>query len=50
MCGLLPALVVLETLRRLDRLRTARRVGYATSADATGDTRRVVGYGGMLFG
>jgi AmmeMemoRadiSam system protein B len=50
MCGLLPALVVLETLRRLDRLSTCRRVDYATSADATGDTSRVVGYAGMLFG
>ncbi len=50
MCGLLPALVVLETLRRLDRLHTARRVAYATSADAGGDAGRVVGYAGMLFG
>ena len=50
MCGLGPALVVLETLRRLGRLHTARRVAYATSADAGGDTSRVVGYAGMLFG
>jgi AmmeMemoRadiSam system protein B/AmmeMemoRadiSam system protein A len=50
MCGLLPAVVVLDTLRQLDRLHTCQRVAYATSADATGDTRRVVGYAGMLFG
>jgi len=50
MCGLLPTLVVLETLRRLDRVHTARRVAYGTSADAGGDRGRVVGYAGMLFG
>ncbi|MEE8303786.1 MAG: AmmeMemoRadiSam system protein B, partial [Candidatus Tectomicrobia bacterium] len=50
MCGLLPAVVVLETLRQLGTLHGCQRVGYATSADAGGDTRRVVGYAGMLFG
>jgi AmmeMemoRadiSam system protein B/AmmeMemoRadiSam system protein A len=50
MCGLLPAVVVLETLRQLGRLRRSQRVAYATSADVTGDTSRVVGYAGMLFG
>jgi AmmeMemoRadiSam system protein B len=50
MCGVLPAVIVLETLRVLGRLRRAERVGYATSADVTGDTSRVVGYAGMLFG
>ena len=49
MCGLLPTLVVLETLRRLDLLHTCQRVSYGTSADAGGDTSRVVGYAGMLF-
>jgi AmmeMemoRadiSam system protein B/AmmeMemoRadiSam system protein A len=49
MCGLLPTVVGMETLRRLGLLRTVERVGYATSADATGDTSRVVGYAGMLF-
>jgi AmmeMemoRadiSam system radical SAM enzyme/AmmeMemoRadiSam system protein B/AmmeMemoRadiSam system protein A len=49
MCGLLPTLVVLETLRRLDRLHVCERVAYGTSADATGDPSRVVGYAGMLF-
>ncbi|MCS7044998.1 MAG: AmmeMemoRadiSam system protein B [Gemmataceae bacterium] len=50
MCGLNPAIIVLETLRRLGRLGRAERVGYATTADTTGDKRRVVGYAGMLFG
>jgi AmmeMemoRadiSam system radical SAM enzyme/AmmeMemoRadiSam system protein B/AmmeMemoRadiSam system protein A len=50
MCGVLPAVIVLETLRLLGRLRRAERVGYATTADVTGDTSRVVGYAGMLFG
>jgi AmmeMemoRadiSam system protein B len=46
----LPAVMVLETLRLLGCPRRAERVGYATSADVTGDTSRVVGYAGMLFG
>ncbi len=50
MCGLLPAVVVLETLRQLGTLRTSQRVAYATSAEASGDPTRVVGYAGMLFG
>jgi AmmeMemoRadiSam system protein B/AmmeMemoRadiSam system protein A len=50
MCGLVPAVIVLETLRLLGCLHKAERVGYATSADVTGDTSRVVGYAGMLFG
>jgi hypothetical protein len=50
MCGMLPAVVALETLRQLGRLGDCRRIGYATSADATGDTSRVVGYAGLTFG
>jgi AmmeMemoRadiSam system radical SAM enzyme/AmmeMemoRadiSam system protein B/AmmeMemoRadiSam system protein A len=50
MCGVLPAMIVLETLRLLGRLKRTQRVGYATTADVTGDTSRVVGYAGMLFG
>jgi len=50
MCGVLPAVIVLETLRLLGSLTKAERVGYATTADVTGDTSRVVGYAGMLFG
>ena len=49
MCGLRPAVIVLKTLDKLGALSTCERVGYATSADATGDTDRVVGYAGMLF-
>jgi AmmeMemoRadiSam system protein B/AmmeMemoRadiSam system protein A len=49
MCGVMPAIIVLQTLRLLGRLRAATRVGYGTSADVTGDTSRVVGYAGMLF-
>jgi AmmeMemoRadiSam system protein B len=50
MCGVLPAVIVMETLRRLGRLKTIERVGYATSADVSGDVSRVVGYAGMLLG
>lgn len=49
MCGVLPAVIVLKTLLKLGRLQTSVRVGYATSADTTGDTTRCVGYAGMLF-
>jgi AmmeMemoRadiSam system protein B len=50
MCGVLPAVIVLETLRLLGLLGKSERLGYATSADVSGDTSRVVGYAGMLFG
>jgi len=50
MCGVLPAVIVLETLRSLGLLTTSQRVAYGTSADVTGDKSRVVGYAGMLFG
>jgi len=50
MCGMAPAVVVLETLRRLGALSRRETVGYTTSAEATGDTTHVVGYAGMLFG
>jgi AmmeMemoRadiSam system protein B len=49
MCGLLPAVIVLKTLKRLGALHECRRVGYVTSADVTGDASRVVGYAGLLF-
>jgi AmmeMemoRadiSam system protein B len=42
--------IVLEALHLLGQFRRAVRSGYATSADVTGDTSRVVGYAGMLFG
>ena len=50
MCGVLPAVIVLETLRLLGEVKKAERVGYATSADVSGDKSRAVGYAGMLFG
>jgi AmmeMemoRadiSam system protein B len=50
MCGVLAAVIVLETLQLLGGITKAEQVGYATSADVTGDTSRVVGYAGMLFG
>lgn len=50
MCGLLPAVIVMETLRLWGRLDLCRRVAYATSGDVTGDLSRVVGYAGMLLG
>ena len=50
MCGVLPAVVVLETLRRLGKVKIAERVAYATSADVTQDKSRVVGYAGVLLG
>jgi AmmeMemoRadiSam system protein B len=50
MCGALPAVIVLETLRLLGQATKSERVAYATSAEVSGDTSRVVGYAGMLFG
>ncbi len=50
MCGMLPAVIVMETLRQLDCLNRCELVGYSTSAESSGDTDRVVGYAGMLFG
>lgn len=49
MCGMLPAVLVLETLRRLDRLHRCELVGYSTSGDVSGERDHVVGYAGMLF-
>ena len=49
MCGMLPAVIALEALRSLGGCKKCKRVGYATSADANGETSRVVGYAGMLF-
>ncbi len=49
MCGVLPAVLVMETLRQLGALNRCDLVGYATSADASGDRRQVVGYAAALF-
>lgn len=50
MCGLLPCVIVMEALRRLGCLSRCEEVGYTTSAEASGDRSRVVGYAGVLFG
>ena len=50
MCGLYAAVIVMETLRRLDALQRFELVGYTTSAEASGDTSRCVGYAGVLLG
>jgi AmmeMemoRadiSam system protein B len=50
MCGVRPCVIVMETLRQLGQLQRSQRVGYATSADVSGDQQRVVGYAGMLLG
>jgi AmmeMemoRadiSam system protein B len=50
MCGLLPAVMVMETLRNLEQLKRIERVAYGTSGDVSGDMSRVVGYAGMLLG
>jgi len=50
MCGLVPAVIVMEALRQLGGLTAFEPVGYATSADVTGDPSRVVGYAGAMLG
>ncbi len=49
MCGVLPAVIVLEALRRLGTAGCCEVVGYATSAEVSGDQSRTVGYAGALF-
>jgi AmmeMemoRadiSam system radical SAM enzyme/AmmeMemoRadiSam system protein B/uncharacterized protein (TIGR00296 family) len=49
MCGLVPAAFILETLRQLEQPFRVQEVGYATSADVTGDRSQVVGYAGALI-
>lgn len=49
MCGAIPAAFVLEVLRNMNLLHECVPVGYTTSAAASGDKSRVVGYAGMLF-
>ena len=50
MCGVLPAVIVMEALRQQNQLQMAQRSGYDTSASVTGDKSRVVGYAGYMFG
>jgi AmmeMemoRadiSam system radical SAM enzyme/AmmeMemoRadiSam system protein B/AmmeMemoRadiSam system protein A len=49
MCGVLPAVMVIEAIKEVKGLKKADRISYATSADASGDKSRVVGYCGMLL-
>jgi len=49
MCGVIPAVFVMETLRLLGRLDYVKEIDYTTSAEASGDTSRVVGYAGLVF-
>jgi AmmeMemoRadiSam system protein B/AmmeMemoRadiSam system protein A len=49
MCGVLPAVIVMETLRQLGGLTEWEEVAYGTSADVSGDLSRVVGYAGALL-
>jgi AmmeMemoRadiSam system protein B/AmmeMemoRadiSam system protein A len=49
MCGVVPAVVVMEALRQLGQLHGAECVAYGTSGDVSGDTTRVVGYAGVIF-
>ncbi len=49
MCGVVPLVFVMQTLKLLGRLNACMSTGYTTSAEQSGDTGRVVGYAGMLF-
>jgi hypothetical protein len=49
-CGVLPAVIVLKTLREMGRLKNRTRIEFGTSADVTGDKTHVVGQAGMPFG
>ena len=49
MCGLVPAVIVLKILKKLGRLNRSIDIGYTTSAEASGDTTRCVGYAGRLL-
>ena len=49
MCGVLPAVMVLDALRQTGQLNRSQRIDYTTSAEQSGDQSRVVGYCGMLF-
>jgi AmmeMemoRadiSam system protein B len=49
MCGVIPAALVMETLRQLGLNSRWHLQSYATSADAGGDPRRVVGYAGGFW-
>lgn len=48
MCGLVPVYMLL-TLKDALKIKKATLVDYSTSAEASGDTNRVVGYAGFIF-
>jgi len=50
MCGVCAAVIVMQALRRLKKLKRCELIGHTTSAETSGDTSRVVGYAGMLLG
>ena len=47
MCGVIPAVVMLEASRKMGASK-AELVAYANSGDVTGDNRQVVGYAGVI--
>jgi AmmeMemoRadiSam system radical SAM enzyme/AmmeMemoRadiSam system protein B/AmmeMemoRadiSam system protein A len=49
MCGLVPAALVMETLRQQGHALKVIEVDYATSGDVSGDRSQVVGYAGLLL-
>jgi AmmeMemoRadiSam system protein B len=49
MCGLLPAVAVMQALLQETPLIQPRLVDYSNSAAASGDTSRVVGYAGVVI-
>jgi AmmeMemoRadiSam system protein B len=49
MCGVLPAVTVMQALQRETPAIKPQLVDYTTSAKASGDTSRVVGYAGIII-
>jgi AmmeMemoRadiSam system protein B len=49
MCGLLPAMTVMQALQALGPLKGINLTGYADSSQANNDKSRVVGYAGVIF-
>ncbi len=49
MCGLLPAVTIMQALQHQTPALNPKLVDYTTSAAASGDTTRVVGYAGVVI-
>jgi AmmeMemoRadiSam system protein B len=49
MCGVIPAVLIMQTLLELGHRLKVTEVSYATSADAGLDPHRVVGYAGVII-